>query len=87
MENITWWLHRQIPSVLAMTTPSKQHFDVASPDLRFVASGRDGEEHGCPECKNLAHGRKQAEVDRDRSRFADFNVLIARHQLTHAAKP
>ncbi|MFI0711820.1 hypothetical protein ACH4SK_14420 [Streptomyces inhibens] len=64
--------------------PSRQ-VDDASPDPPFVATGRLGAEHGCPECRDLERGRKQAEAARDLSRVTDFNVLIVRHRRRHAA--
>jgi hypothetical protein len=41
----------------------------------------------CAECQELERGQKQAEADRDLSKVTDFNVLIARHRVTHQAKP
>ncbi len=43
--------------------------------------------HRCPECDDLARGRKQAVAARDVSRVTDFNVLIARHRARHQPKP
>jgi hypothetical protein len=39
--------------------------------------------HRCVECEELARGRERAQADRDLSKVTDFNVLIARHRLTH----
>ncbi|WP_327155241.1 hypothetical protein OHU45_14625 [Streptomyces tubercidicus] len=41
----------------------------------------------CPECDDLARGRKQAAAAQDLSRVTDFDVLIARHRARHQMKP
>lgn len=40
----------------------------------------------CPECDDLARGRKQAAAARNLSRVTDFDVLIARHRARHQPK-